>query len=608
MTSFEPGQYKETLLFLATAGLVVPLFRRLRISPILGFLLAGVALGPYGLGALAHGPASWLAFLSLERVEEIEPIAEFGVVFLLFMIGLELSWERLARMRALIFGLGSLQVFGCAAAFVAIALALGQEPPAALVLGFALSLSSTAIVIPALAEKKRLGTSAGRTIFSVLLFQDLMVAPLLFMVTVLDTRSGDFTSAVVSTLLPAIAALSLIVLGGRLLMRPFFHLVAAAGSTEFFIAACLFTVIGISVIAAMSGLSMGLGAFIAGLLLAETEYRREIEVTIEPFKGLLLGLFFVSIGASLNPSEVVAAPLETIGIALGFIAIKFLLTVLAGFVMRLNGRVVTEAAFLLGPGGEFAFVLLSAALAAKLMPAKMAGDVEIAVTLSMFLVPTLAELGRKFGRKSASIAPDLSELPESHDDSEAPEAILIGYGRVGRLVGELLHVHKIRFLAVDQDAGVVKEAREEGADICWGNATRMDFLHRCGISKAKALIITMDANAIAEEIVAMVRAAYPWIIIVARARDAKHATVLYKLGVNNAVPETIEASLQLSEATLIDLGVPMGLVIASIHEKRDEFRKILQPEVDGAAERYELKRTNRLKDWGKRRVKTVVEE
>ena len=304
MGTFAPEQYKETLIFLATAGVVVPLFRRLKFSPVLGFLGAGVLLGPYGLGALAR-QIGWLAPFALDNVEQIAPVAEFGVVFLLFMIGLELSWHRLAIIGRLVFGLGALQVFGSAAALGALALILGEPPTSAAVLGFALALSSTAIVIPVLAEAKRLGTTAGRTIFAVLLFQDLMVAPLLFMVAMLGMRGGGLGMAVVSFLVPALTGLSVIVLGGRLVMRPLFRHVAAAGSTEFFMAACLLVVIGTGVLTAASGLSMGLGAFIAGILLAETEYRREIEVTIEPFKGLLLGLFFVSIGASLDLSRMI---------------------------------------------------------------------------------------------------------------------------------------------------------------------------------------------------------------------------------------------------------------------------------------------------------------
>ncbi len=335
MGTFAPEQYKEILIFLATAGVVVPLFRRLKVSPVLGFLGAGVLLGPFGLGALAR-QISWLAPFALGNVEQIAPVAEFGVVFLLFMIGLELSWQRLAIIGRLVFGLGALQVFGSAAALGALALFLEESPSSAEVLGFALALSSTAIVIPVLAEAKRLGTTAGRTIFAVLLFQDLMVAPLLFMVAMLGMRGGGggLGMAVVSFLVPALTGLSVIVLGGRLVMRPLFRHVAAAGSTEFFMAACLLVVIGTGVLTAASGLSMGLGAFIAGILLAETEYRREIEVTIEPFKGLLLGLFFVSIGASLDLSQVFSAPLVAFGLALGMVAVKFWVNWLAGWIAR----------------------------------------------------------------------------------------------------------------------------------------------------------------------------------------------------------------------------------------------------------------------------------
>src|SRR6516165_5392879 len=475
MTSFAPEQYKEILLFLATAGLVVPLFRRLKISPILGFLIAGVLLGPYGLGSVAR-KTGWLSFLALDRVEQIEPIAEFGVVFLLFMIGLELSWERLVRMRRLVFGLGALQVFASAAALGGLALLLGEAPTSALILGFALALSSTAIVIPVLAERKRLGTMGGRTIFSVLLFQDLMVAPLLFMVSVVGAHNVNLTTALFSTLLPAIAGLSLIVLGGRLVMRPFFHQVAAAGSTELFMAACLLTVIGTGVLTAMSGLSMGLGAFIAGLLLAETEYRREIEVTIEPFKGLFLGLFFVSIGAGLNLNHVASAPLKTIGVAAGLILVKFAITFLAGRIMRLGPRVALESALLLGPGGEFAFVMIAAAIAYKSMPADVGADTEIAVTLSMFLVPALGLLASRLTRRAPAADKELAELPASFEESKVPPAIIVGYGRVGKLVGEMLRVHGIRYLAVDADASLVRAYRKAGIDISWGNAARPDFL------------------------------------------------------------------------------------------------------------------------------------
>src|ERR1700730_4461113 len=605
MGSFAPEQYKETLIFLATAGVVVPLFRRLKFSPVLGFLGAGVLLGPYGLGVLAR-QIGWLAPFALDNVEQIAPVAEFGIVFLLFMNGLELSWQRLAIIGRLVFGLGALQVFGSAAALGALALILGEPPTSATVLGFALALSSTAIVIPVLAEAKRLATTAGRTIFAVLLFQDLMVAPLLFMVAMLGMRGGGLGMAVVSFLVPALTGLSVIVLGGRLVMRPLFRHVAAAGSTEFFMAACLLVVIGTGVLTAESGLSMGLGAFIAGILLAETEYRREIEVTIDPFKGLLLGLFFVSIGASLNLSKVFSAPLITFGFALSIILVKFCINWLAGLITGLPARVSTETALMLAPGGEFAFVIITAAVAAKALPADAGAEAMIAVTLSMFAVPFLGALAKRLAKRPAASEPAV--ILEPGEDGPAPDAIIVGFGRVGQLVGDMLHAHTIRYVAVDTDAALVTRFRGEGRDIYWGNASRPEFLARCGLARAKALIITMDKPADAENIVRYARAGYPDLIIVARARDAHHATLLYGLGVSDAVPETIEASLQLSEAVLVDMGIPMGKVIASVHEKRDEFRKILQPIAGRAEARHGIKMSPRVKEMNKRQPKSKTEE
>src|SRR5262245_6767010 len=437
MTSIAPGQYIEALIFLSTAGVVVPLFRRLKVSPVLGFLGAGILLGPYGLGALAQNYA-WLSPFAFSNVDEIAPVAEFGVVFLLFMIGLELSWQRLAIIGRLIFGLGALQVFGSAAALGALAIVLNETPISAAILGSAISLSSTAIVIPILAEGKRLGTAAGRTIFAVLLFQDLLVAPLLFMVTMLGIRGGGISSALVSFLVPAFTGLSVLVLGGRLVMRPLFRHVAAAGSTEFFMAACLLGVVGTGVVTAASGLSMGLGAFIAGILLAETEYRREIEVTIDPFRGLLLGLYFVSVGAGLNLSEIFSNPLISLGLALGIIVTKLCVNALAGIVARLPMRVLIEAALMLAPGGEFAFVIITAAVAVRAIPEAAGAEAMIAVTLSMLAIPALGPLAARMAKRPP--AADLTEL-EPGAGGAAPEVIIVGYGRVGQLGGDMLRGH-----------------------------------------------------------------------------------------------------------------------------------------------------------------------
>jgi CPA2 family monovalent cation:H+ antiporter-2 len=566
--------YKETLLFLVTAGIVAPLFFRLRISPVLGFLLAGVALGPFGLGRLI-ARAPWLDAFALTNVEAIDRVAAFGVVFLLFMMGLELSFERLTRMRRLVFGLGAAQVGLSTLLIGAIAFGIGQPPAAALVIGAALSLSSTAIIIPVLAERKRLNLTAGRVSFAILLFQDLAVAPLLFMVTMLvGGQKNGLGLGLALTIAPAALALTGLIVLGRRVLRPLFHSVAMTKSTEFFMAACLLVVLGTGLIAAISGLSMALGAFIAGLLLAETEYRREIEVTIEPFKGLLLGLFFVAVGAELDLSLLFASPTPILFIAAALVIAKALALLFLGRVFKLPARAAREIALLLGPGGEFAFVMIGAAVAGELVAPKTGQTILVAVTLTMLATPALARLGEFLAGQlpTPSLSPEAMEAPP---EDEAQRVIIVGYGRVGALIGEMLDRHKIPYIAVDSDANLISRERRAGKPIFFGDATRPEFLRRCGIETARALVVTMDAPRANEEVVEAARTLRADLTLVARARDADHAKTLYDLGVTDAVPETIEASLQLSEAVLVDIGVPMGIVIGSIHEKRDEYRKIL---------------------------------
>jgi monovalent cation:H+ antiporter-2, CPA2 family len=595
----QPGAYKDVVLFLATAGVVVPLFRRWKLSPILGFLGAGVLLGPFGLGRLA-GEAPWLAALTIDNPDEVAQLAEFGVVFLLFMIGLELSWERLRSMRRYVFGLGAAQVGVSLAVTAGVALALGQALGAAVAIGAALALSSTAIVMPILAERKRQHSVAGRATFSVLLFQDLAVAPILVTLTLLGRRGG--AQALSPDILLAFAPAVLGVLGllvvGRLVLRPMLRSVARAKSSELFVAACLLVVIGAGLISALTGLSMALGAFIAGLLLAETEFRHEVEVTIEPFKGLLLGLFFLSIGIGLNVPLLLARPLEVLGAAAGLTAVNGATVFSLAKLFRLRTRAAAEAALLLAGAGEFAFVILGQAMDEKLVARGTGQALLVAATLSMVSIPLLAALGARIGGRQ--IAP--AELPEAQEgalgEAGAPARVLIaGYGRVGRLVAEMLGRHEISWVAVDQDARLVEAGRRAGETLFYGDAARPDFLARCGLGEALALVVTMDDPDGAEAIVAVARAMRPGLTIVARARDARHAQRLYDLGVSDAVPETVEASLQLSEALLVEIGVPMGLVIASIHERRDAFRKALN-RPDSLGGRVRAGRARRLSDTG----------
>jgi CPA2 family monovalent cation:H+ antiporter-2 len=584
-----PAGTREALLFLATAGIVVPIFHRLRISPVLGFVFAGMTLGPFGLGSLVP-VFPILSHVTLTDFDRVASVAEFGVVFLLFMIGLELSFERLSAMRRLVFGLGPLQVCLCGLALAICAIMLGVGMPVAVVLGATLALSSTAIVVPVLAERKRLNSGAGRTAFAVLLFQDLAVAPLLFGVSLLSNHDeGSGGLGLLLTLAPALVAIGLIAILGRLILRPLFHHVAAARSTELFMAACLFVVVGTSAIAAASGLSMTLGAFMAGLLLAETEYRREIEVTIEPFKGLLLGLFFVSVGADLNLSRLEAEPLRIFSIALGLVLIKTVIMLGIALALKLPRRVAVEVALLLGPGGEFAFIIVTALLVERVLDVTTGEDILVAVTLTMIAIPLIAmvaeRLSKHMQRSSGAIAP--AEPPPEDGQSRV---IIVGFGRVGRLVSEMLTVHSVPFLAIDDDPGLVAREREAGTPIYFGDATRLEFLRRCGLGEARALVLTLNNARIVERVAVLGRAERDDLVVVARARDADHARILYDIGVTDAVPETIEASLQLSEAVLVDVGVPMGFVIASIHEKRDEFRKLLHSGPDEARARHSIRR------------------
>lgn len=569
-----PSDYKDLVLFLATAGIVVPLFKRLKVSPILGFLGAGVALGPFGLGALAER-APWLRAVAVSRPEEVAQLAEFGVVFLLFSIGLELSWERLRAMRRMVFGLGAAQVLTGAVGIAALMiLAFHARPLVGAIAGLALTLSSTALALPAMAERKRLASPAGRAVFSVLLLQDLATAPLLVALSVIGRGERGLSADVLLALAPRVFGLIVLAVAGRLLLRPMMRSVAKAKSEELFMAASLLVVIGAGLIAAAAGLSMALGAFVAGLLLAETEYRHEVEVVVEPFKGLLLGLFFVSVGIGLDLGVVAQRPVLVLGLLAGLLLIKGGAVWGLGRAFGLKSRSAAEAALALAAGGEFAFVLVNQALSSHLMPRSLGYGAQAAVTLSMFLAPVLIELGGRIGRAGAPSLMSPAALPPAEPDG-APRVLVIGYGRVGRLVAEMLTRHGKPWTAIERDARGVEAARRSGADVYFGDASRPELLRRCGLETAIAMVVTMDSPDAAEAVVEAARALRPDLVIVARARDARHAGRLYELGVTDAVPETIEASLQLSESVLVDIGVPMGLVIASIHEKRDEYRKDL---------------------------------
>ena len=581
--AIELSSYKEALILLGTAGVVVPIVHRLKVSPILGFLAAGALLGPHLLGALAH-KVPVLSWITISDAKEITWLAELGVVFLLFVIGLELSPQRLMTMRRLVFGLGTLQLVTAAALIGLAAQLAGAAPQAAQLIGLALALSSTAIVVEILADQDRLASSTGRASFSVLLLQDLAVVPIMFLVGVLGASSDMSVIAGLGVAaLQAAAALLAIVAFGLLLLRPLFRLVASTASPELFMATTLFVVIGSGVVTASAGLSMGLGAFVGGLLLAETEYRRAVEATIEPFKGLLLGVFFFSVGMSIDISVVLANPLLVLAGAIGLVAVKAALAAPLARWYGLSWPAAAEAALLLGPGGEFAFIIIGMAATAAIIPAPTAGLLLAMVAVTMAALPMLAGLGRRMSVSWRSRIPTDPELLAAPVPGSG-RAIVVGYGRVGSLVASMLERHGRAYLATDFDARTVSEARKAGHPVYFGDAKNAAFLERCGLREASILIVTIHTPKEIDAIVQAARSLRRDVPIVSRARDAIHARHLYALGVSDAVPETIEASLQLSEAALVAIGVPAGPVIASIHEKRDEFRAMLQRATDGQRE------------------------
>jgi CPA2 family monovalent cation:H+ antiporter-2 len=575
-STFNMAAYSDALVVLGTAGILVPIVSRLGFSPVLGYLAAGALLGPFGLGSLIQSfpPLFWF---TVGDANDVAGIAELGVVFLLFLIGLELSLHRLTTMRRLVFGLGGVQILVSTVLLAGVGLYFGKSPSQAVILGGSLSLSSTAIVLELLSKQERLKTNVGRVSFAVLLAQDIAVIPILiFIALVAAGPQGSVLGSVGRAVAQAAIALSVIILSGRFLLRPLFRMVASTRSRDLFIAAVLFVIIAAGVITNQAGMSMALGAFVAGLLLAETEYRRAIEATIDPFKSLLLGIFFFTVGMDIDVRELLHEPLLLAAGVIGLIVLKSSVLVGLGKLFRLSWPVAVEIGLLLGAGGEFAFVSLAMASQSRLIDSRTATFALTVTAVTMALIPLLSQLARRLGSRlrtaTASPAAELLARPVARQS----HAIVVGYGRVGKVVCALLNEHGIPYIAADSDATTVTHDRRDGHDVYYGDAADPKFLETCGLANAAGVIITIHTHHLIDDIVEHVRAMRSDVLIVSRARDADHARHLYRLGATDAVPEAIEASLQLSEAALVGLGRPAGPVIASIHEKRDEIRRALQ--------------------------------
>jgi CPA2 family monovalent cation:H+ antiporter-2 len=419
-----------------------------------------------------------------------------------------------------------------------------------------------------------MGSHTGRASFAILLLQDLAVIPLLMLVTVLGNRGeAGLAGDVLWALVKAAIAIGLIVLVGRFALRPLLRLVAGTRSADMFMAVTLLIALGTGVAARYFGLSMALGAFIAGLMLAETEYRRAIEAIIEPFKGLLLGAFFLLVGLGIDLEGLAEAPLRIAGLSLALVALKAAIIYVLARAFGFAHAVAFETSLLLGPCGEFAFVIISQAKGGGVAGAP-ADESQLIVTLTMIAIPLLAFAARRFlaaGKRRAAAA--VAAEPPPADQQR--HVIIAGFGRVGHLIGAMLAEHNIPYIAIDADAELVSRERRAGHPVYYGDAANPAFLRTCGLAEATALAVTMDNPARVDDVVATARAERADLKIIARARDERHAIRLYGKGVTEAVPETIESSLQLGEALLVETGVPTGLAIASVHERRDGFRKLL---------------------------------
>lgn len=574
----------DALVILGAAGIVIPAFARIRITPVIGFIVFGILAGPYGLGQFAE-QIPWIGMITISDAEAIAPFAELGIVLLLFTIGLELSFARLRSMRRLVFGVGAAQLFGAGLLIGSALMIFGEDAYAAFGIGLALALSSTALVLPITGTRG----AVGRNAFGMLLFEDLAIVPIVFLLGSLGTASAGLADFSRTLILGGVTILGMLIIG-RFVLPPFFAQAARTKSPEQFLSATLLVVIVASLMTLSTGLSPLLGALVAGLLVAETAYRSEVESVVLPFRGLALGIFLITVGMSLDLGRL-ARDWPMILLALtGVVLIKFAVT---GGLLRLNGvrpAVSAEIGLLMGSPSEMTLIVLGAAAQATIIDAQTASFWQVVTALGLTVTPLLARLGQSVaGRIEAKHA------KQSQVDDPMPgtdRTIIIGFGRVGRMVAAMLDVHQQSWIAVEGDIDTVNRARREGRPVRYADARRLAALEALNIGEARAVVMTMDDHVQAARLIRQLRKRFPELTIVARARDTEHAAELYLAGASDAVPETLESSLQLSEAVLVDLGVAMGPVIASIHEKRDELRSAIKhrAELDRAPRLGSLKR------------------
>ena len=523
---------------LGSSVLLVALFQGLGLGSILGYLAAGILIGPQVTGVI-------------QDPHSMESFAEFGVVFLLFMIGLELQPKRLWAMKKALFGFGGMQILLCTAVFTLLARALGISWDSSLVAGFAMSLSSTAFALQSLTEKKVLNTEFGRASFAILLMQDVVAIPALAVIPTLGLATA--ASAQAHPVLWGQAALIVLGLGllSRFVMGPFFRQIATLRSRELFTGVTLMIVMGVAFLMHQSGLSMALGAFLAGVFLSESEYRHELEADLEPFRGLFMGLFFVSVGSTVNLSLIFQNPVQIISITIAYMLIKALVIYAIGRGMRLHAVASRNLAVYLVQGGEFAFVIFGVSQSTNIFSGDWSQRMTVMVTLSMLLSPFIMYANDKFQTWSATKKP-----PPVYDEiiSDNAQVIIAGFGRFGQIFGRILRTQEIPFVAIDHDSEQIDLLRKFGNKVFYGDAARKEILTAAGVAHAKYFVIAVDDTDTAINIAKTLTAEHPHLKIFARVRNRTHLFEMMELGIQHTKRETIESSLALTKTLLVEMG------------------------------------------------------